>query len=246
MANQSALKRLANLGSTNGDWVIASLERVQASEKPRRSDPGWFHPSDLGNDCDAFVAFVYLGAPALQVISARTQRIFDHGNGRDQQLKKDSLKAGISLIKKPEDRKISIPTLHIRGELDDWLENPISKQRYVIDFKTMRSEAFKPLNAAVEGHRIQLHPYMFSKETYNGYVLYESKDTQEFKIFDVKFDWKLWRDITDRLERILEGLEKGFVNRNPVNCSNCPFFANSVCTANEIGKLKEKSGLWNS
>ena len=240
----SALKRLANLGSSNGDWVIAALEGVQASEGQRRTDPGWFHPSDLSNECDAFLAFAYLGAPGMEKIPARTQRIFDHGNGRDRQLKQNTKDARISLIIKPEDRKIVIPPYRIRGELDEWVENPISKTRYVIDFKTMRSDYFKALKDATESHKTQLHPYMFAKETYQGYVLYENKDTQEQQIFDVKFDWERWKKITDRTEKVRAELDKSYVARNPVGCSSCPFGINGVCTSNQIDKLKEASKLW--
>lgn len=241
----SALKRLAQMGSTTGSWLIAAIEGAQTTIGARRHDPGYFHPSSFGNECDAFLAFQYLGAPAEETIEARTQRIFDYGNYREGYLQQYTTKAGISLIKKPEERRIEIPHLHIRGELDNWVINPVTKRRYVIDYKTMRSGLWKELTVAVKGHLLQLHPYMFAKETYEGFILYENKDTQELKAPASNFDGKVWQtEIVDRIERILTGLESNVVHRNPTNCSRCPFFENGVCASNQIVKLKEASGLF--
>src|SRR6185436_13710227 len=103
----SALKRLAGR-SNPGTWYISVLEGVQASVSEGRQDPGYFHPSHFGEPCDANLAFWFLGAPAVNTISAKLQRIFDLGHGRDASLKLDTARAGISLIKKEEDRKIEI------------------------------------------------------------------------------------------------------------------------------------------
>lgn len=240
----SALKRLADVRKP-GQWVIAALEGVQASEGTGRFDPGWFHPSDFGSDCDAFLAFRFLGAPSVSSISARTQRIFDLGNARDVSLREDMARAGVSLLKKPEDRNIVIEHLRIRGELDDWVQHPISKERFIVDYKTMRPDAWVELKEVKRDHFLQVHPYMYAKQTYKGLVLYENKGTQELKIMEANFDGQVWqKEIVERTERIISGLEKDHVNRNPVSCSGCPFFANGVCTTNNIRELKVASGLW--
>jgi CRISPR/Cas system-associated exonuclease Cas4 (RecB family) len=243
----SALKRLAARSSNSGAWLIAALEGAQASKGEGRNDPGWFHPSQLGNECDAYLAFRFLGAPAAQVISANTQRIFDLGHGRDEYLKQDMQNAGVSLIKKEEERDVEIPLLRLRGALDDLVMNPITHERYVVDFKTMRPEKYEALTEAEYSHVLQLHVYMFGKQVYKGYVIYENKGNQNLKIKEVNFDGQLWQTkIVERLQRILDGLEHDFVTRNPVHCSNCPFFVNGVCTSNEIKYLKERSGLYGS
>lgn len=233
--------------SNTGSWLIAGLEGAQAYDGIGRFDPGWFHPSAFGNDCDAFLAFNFLGAPAVQSISANTQRIFDLGNARDIQLKADMQKSGLSIIKKESERKIEIPSLHIRGELDDLVQNPINKKRYVIDYKTMRPEEYEALKEVKREHHLQLHPYMYAKQVYEGFVLYENKGNQNLKLKPANFDGTIWQEkIVERVEKILAWLEKDFVNRNPTSCSRCPFFANGVCTMNKIAQLKEASGLWNS
>ena len=109
----------------------------------------------------------------------------------------------------------------------------------------MRSELWKELKEVRHEHRLQLHPYQYAKENYKGFVIYENKDTQELKAMSSNFDGNIWQtEIVERIERILNGLEHNLVYRNPVNCSRCPFFANGVCTGNQIEKLRETSGLW--
>ncbi len=238
----NALKRLAQ-SRKPGRWLIAAIESVQESHGAGRVDPGWFHPSDFGNDCDAFLAFKFLGAPAVEDISARSRRIFDHGSGRDYYLKMDVKKAGISLIKNEADRKIVIPHLRIRGELDDWVQNPSTGRRYVVDFKTMNTTEFKALEAVKVSHHRQLHPYMYNKETYEGYVLYEDKNDQELKSMPADFVMTLWQaEIVDRIDRVLTGIRHGLVRRNPPpNDSRCPFY--NICSIADIKKLLEQSGL---
>lgn len=237
------LKRLAGLRKP-GSWYTDALEGAQASDGAGRDDPGWFHPSALANDCDAFLAFRFLGAPAVEKITARTRRIFDLGSGRDDYLKRDSATAGVSLIKKEEDRKIEILPYRIRGELDDWAENPLTKKRVVVDFKTMRNDAWVELKEVKPDHHIQVHPYMYAKETYDAFVLYENKDNQEWKLMPAPWDHGIWNRITTRIYNIIEGLNRGVVNRNPQHCSRCPFFENGVCAANQIEYLKKASGLY--
>lgn len=242
----SALQRLAGMRNPGG-WLISALESVQESHGEGRNDPGWFHPSDFYNECDAFLAFRYLGAPAIEDISARTQRIFDLGSGRDEYLKRDMQRSGISLIKEEADRKIVIPEYKIRGELDDWVQNPLTKEPFVIDYKTIRPDAWTELKEAQRSHLLQVQSYEFAKKTQRGFILYENKGTQELKLLQADFDQKIWQnEIAGRALRIMAELDNNVVRRNPLHCSSCPFFANGVCTGNDIANLKKQSGLYDS
>lgn len=242
MAQQelNSLKRLGRM-RVPGRWLIDALEANLESSGPGRTDPGWFHPSNFGHECDAFLAFAFLGVPGRGHIAARNQRIFDLGSGRDHDLKKLTKKAGISLIKKEEDRKISIPSLHIRGELDEWVQNPATGRKYVIDFKTMNNDEFQSLESVKPSHHKQVHPYEFSKETYEGYVLYENKNNQEWKVMPADFSAQTWQnEIVQRIERILTGLRGGYVRRTPVaNEAGCPFYY--VCSSANIPRIIEES-----
>lgn len=237
----NALKRLGRVRS-EGRWYIDALEAQLEYNGPGRMDPGWFHPSALGHQCDAFLAFQFIGAPAMQHIAARNQRIFDLGSARDEALKKLTRKAGVSLIKKDEDRKIVIEDYRIRGELDEWVENPITKKRYIVDFKTMHNDEFIALEEAKPAHAIQILPYEFGKQTANGFILYENKNNQEWKVKPANFSNDKWNEILLRLERVLNGLRGGYVRRMPItNESSCPFYP--ICSSANIPKLVEESQI---
>lgn len=241
----SALKRLVDRTKSGGAWVLAGLEAAQETRGPGRTDPGHFHPSDFGNECDAYLAFKFLGAPSFSIIPARTQRIFDLGNGRDEYLKRDMKKAGLSIIKREEERKIAIPLIHVRGELDDIIQNPVTKELFVVDYKTMRPDEFEQLEEVKFWHHIQVHIYMFAKQIFKGFVLYENKGNQDIKVKEANFNNALWETyVVERLQRIMDGLERSTVNRNPVSCNRCPFNSNGVCTGNDIAGLKKRSGLY--
>lgn len=241
----SALARLVSSARNPGGWVTSGLEQVQESTGPSRQDAGWFHPSSFGDECDARLAFAFLGAPSEQVISAKLQRIFDLGNARDLALKADMRRAGLSLITKESERKIEIPHLRIRGELDDWIQHPKTGNKYLLDYKTMNSDEWKSLTVAKYSHQLQVMPYEYAKETYEGFILYENKNDQSLKILTANFDGKVWQTtFVERTERILKGLQNNQVFRAPTSCNNCPYFKNTVCAANQIEKLKEVSGLF--
>lgn len=226
-----------------GRWFLDALESVQESKGSGRTDPGWFHPSDLSHTCDAYIAFKFLGAPEEKSISAKLQRIFDLGSARDKQLKQDAKRSGASIITNEKERKIEIPTYRIRGELDDIIEQPITKERFIVDYKTMNSKEWEALDVVKPSHHLQVHPYMFGKEIYNGLVLYENKNTQDHKIMQANFSNDIWQEkVTNRIERILQGIKGNFVNRMPIpNDSQCSFY--HICSNANIAQLKEKIEL---
>lgn len=243
MTTENPLRSLANMNHP-GNWFISALESVQRSKKPARTDKGWFHPSALVHTCDAFLAFQFLGVPSEEEIPARLRRIFDHGSGRDGYLKQDTKRSGVSLIKKESDRKIEIPDLRIRGELDEYVKNPFTGDTMVVDFKTMNDEEWKALKEQKPSHTIQLQPYIYAKSADMGGVLYENKNNQDWKFFTAKFNYGLWNnDIVGRIRRILTQLKHGQTpQRTPLpNDSQCPFYR--ICAVANFPKLVEEAAL---
>lgn len=241
MPGDEALKRLANMRRP-ANWIISVLESGQASEGSGRVDKGWFHASAFGDPCDAKLAFQFLGAPSIQVIEPKLQRIFDYGNIRESYLRHYLQLAGVSVLSTKEERQIVIPHLYIKGEMDDMVAHPITKERHIIDYKTMHRDRFEKLDAAVPGHFIQVQPYQFATNVFKAFIIYENKDNQNLKAFSANFDGQLWQTgFVERVERILTGLQHNEVYRNPIACSQCPF--RNICPTNNIAELKEKSGL---
>lgn len=235
------LKRLVNLRSEHS-WISSVVDAHLSKPHVSRADPGWFHPSSLAHPCDAYLAFAYLGVEGREKPTARLQRIFDNGNARDTDIKRYLHEVGASVIKRPEERKISLPAYRIRGEFDDRVRHPVGGETYVVEIKTMNTDQWQALKAPTPDHKVQIHPYAFATQDYRGIFIYEDKNTQEWKTFLQPFDWPLWNGLVARLEAILQGLRAGHVHRTPVaNESSCPFYY--MCSVANVPELVAQSGL---
>lgn len=251
----SPLKRLVGLRSEH-KWLESAVDAHLGRPGIMRADKGWFHPSQLSSTCDAYLAFAFLGVEGREQISPRLQRIFDNGSARDKDIKRYVSEIGVSLAGKPKwgacpkcgdqrvdlKRHICITPYRIRGEFDDRIKHITGNEIYVLEIKTMNSEQWQALKEPTPDHKIQVHPYAFATEDYQTIVLYENKNTQEWKTFLQKFDWPLWNSITERLGRIIQDLRNGHVNRTPIaNDSQCPFYY--MCSVANPAKLLEESEL---
>lgn len=220
----SALSRV--LAQRTGNWLAAHIDDHLERTGEYRHDPGWFHPSALGNPCDAFLAFTYMGITGKGSTPARLQRIFHNGHARDRDWKNYLRESGVSLVLKEEDRLIEIPHLKIRGELDDMVFNPVTKEKFIFEFKTMNAKEWEELREPKGEHVTQVHPYMFAKGILQAIIVYENKNTQELKQFIRRFDGALWHSIELRLLNIMDLVEKKQLPwRTPMqNDSRCQFY----------------------
>lgn len=227
---------LAGLVASGDDWIERVIEAwhlkapaadlsYRLSFAEPRVDPGWFHPSSLGNECDANLAFQFLGIyPKEDRFQPRTLRIFDNGHGRDQAWKVYLREAGVSLITAETDperrcpkcngrdwdgRHICIPELRIRGDFDDLVRNPLTGETGIFEFKTKKLSLFSKLVAPDPEYVIQVQPYMYAKEQAVTWQTYECKDDQELKTFRLPFNHIVWQQTVDRIHRILAMLGTG-------------------------------------
>jgi hypothetical protein len=220
------------LAQRTGEWLKAGIDDWLEQSAEFRYDPGWFHPSSLAHQCDAFLAFAYMGTLAQGKSAARIQRILDNGTSRDRDWKRYLNHAGLSVFKHwdgPEasaERYIEIPHVKIRGEMDDMVYNKITNELYIHEFKTMKKEDWEPLRGPLQNHVIQVHPYMFAKGVLQTIITYENKNNQDIKQFVVKFDGSLWHSLEVRLLNIIEMVEnKQLPWRNPVQYeTSCQFY----------------------
>lgn len=230
----SALSRV--LAQRTGDWLLAGVDDWLESSAEFRSDPGWFHPSSLSHQCDAFLAFAYLGIEGKGKARARNRRILDNGTSRDEDVKRYLHESGISVLKhwggSPAERKlasaeryIEIPHLHIRGECDDIVYNKVTRETSIFEFKTMNADEWTKLRGPKSEHIIQIQPYMFARGILQAIIVYENKNTQEWKQYARRFDANIWRSIEARVTNIVELIQnKQLPWRTPLqNDTQCQF-----------------------
>ncbi len=242
--NQKASAGLRALVDRNDDnWLITTVDAYLEKTAESRRDGGWFHPSSLASVCDAKLAFEFIGALASSDwINARLCRIFDNGHGRDKYWKGYLGKMGVSLVprhpngtdirgdcddcglRRVTGRHICIPELRLRGEFDDHVRNPHDGTEHIFEFKTMNDNQWKRLKEPLPAHMIQVHCYMAGANVRDGMVMYENKNDQLLKQFNVPFDYGLWTPLVERLERIVKALKAGYdPDRIPDRCDGCQF-----------------------
>lgn len=209
----SSLSRV--IAQRTGDWLLAGVDDYLEKSAGFRSDPGWFHPSALSHQCDAFLAFAYLGLDGKGTMRARTRRILDNGTSRDEDVKRYLHYSGLSILKhwggSPKERKlasaeryIEIPHARIRGECDDVVFNRVTGETFVFEFKTMNNDEWKELRGPKSDHITQIQPYMFAKGILQAVIVYENKNDQQWRQFRVRFNGELWGSIITRTQNIIE------------------------------------------
>jgi hypothetical protein len=199
-------------------WVTDAIDKLLDERgKIRRSrDAGWFHPSSLSDQCDARVAFDFLGYDRVGDIDARISRVLDTGNNRDRAWKGYLKKSGLSRVSSDVDRRIRIADWRIRGECDDIVEHPETGERWVAEIKTINQRGFDGLvHEPLPEHKIQLTTYLKGHGLARGFVVYENKNDSAVKVIPVRFEEDVWNGITAKIVRIITALRnEWFLDRN--------------------------------
>ena len=76
-------------------------------------------------------------------------------------------------------------------------------KRFIVELKTINSRGFDGLQVPKVEHEIQLQSYLNMLDIPFGIVVYENKDNQKMKFFQVDKDPQAWQVILDRLESII-------------------------------------------
>lgn len=114
----------------------------------------------------------------------------------------------------------------MRGHIDGVLK--IADEFCVIDYKSMHANQFSRLRDPLDKHIIQISIYLWLLDLKSGFLLYENKDSQKIKLFEIAYSDKLITKILNRLE-MLEGivakrkLPKRPYDKDSSQCKACEF-----------------------
>jgi CRISPR/Cas system-associated exonuclease Cas4 (RecB family) len=105
----------------------------------------------------------------------------------------------------------------------------------LVDFKSMNSRMFGQLREPLEKHVIQITIYLWILDMKSGFLLYENKDTQKMKLYEVERNAELVEQIKKRamgLKKILQQkkLPKRPFKKDSKQCKSCQF--KKVCWKN--------------
>lgn len=221
------MKRLIARG--RDDWFIQEqLTWLETERVKQRTDPGWFHPSSLGERCDIKLLRQYLGNPIRTPFSGKQLLIMENGNGFHDRQTKHYRKMGILEAPKVWNDgtdKIVIPDICLRGTLDWILKHPQTGRLQVIDGKSANSHAFdEAKRRGIEAHPyyvVQVLAYFVGTKIFDGGLLYENKETQEQHFVDIPWDGygkEIWQNTVERLKNILSHAKARTI---PRGCGLC-------------------------
>lgn len=207
-------------------WLLASIDDHLNQVDTARPPDQHFHPSGVAGvhtQCVRYLTYTLYKRPRGKNISSKLQRIFDVG--KDMHIRYQNMFKEMDILVAME-----VPVHNelppIKGNADAIILKPYTKERHVAELKTINSQSFRALIKPKFDHLIQVNLYMLLLNIFRGIVLYENKDTQEFKVYEVEYDTDL---ITPLMERMVVAHGYFQVRRLPPMtekielCPSCPF-----------------------
>lgn len=193
------------------DSFIAAFESawVTGRDTSRSIEADGFHPSSLGikhGRCARRNGYLLRGVEKQDRFDSRTLRVFANGHAVHARLQDVLEKMGIQM---ESEVSIDYDDPPIKGHCDgviEWNDRPI-----VIEIKSCSDEVFtnrlkwkKPKDEHFD--QVNIYAYVLNIDTV--YIIYENKNTQELKVFEVPADrvkaekiikeWQLtWRAFND-------------------------------------------------
>jgi len=192
------------------DLGLTSLiqEGLERKNSPPRA--GVFYPSTLGNKCDRYMYMAYNGMLLWSDIPPRIQRIFDVGGAFEERFEKYLDKVKI-LVSRELPIKTEEPPISGRIDFIVYPDDPVP-----VELKTIKQEEYKKLRGPKPEHLMQLQLYLNMGNYKHGYILYENKNTQDWKCFRLDKDELLWDSVVERCNLVMamtEAPEKCTGNR---------------------------------
>lgn len=178
--------------------MLTELIDKYYKDKREERNQEHFYISDAGK-CQRAIYFSIKRYPRKER-EARVLRIFDRGDVTHRGLLN-------ALFGIPEIRiiasEVDIPPKELfRGHTDAIIS--IDNKLYVVEIKSSSEYKFKKLNEPEETHLKQLQLYMHYFKIPQGVLIYENKNTQELKEFEVKYSPELCKKILSEFRTLKE------------------------------------------
>ena len=190
----------ANIATNQDTWLIKTLEdRLQ--KIPRPSKGGMFYPSIVSSPCDRYVYLAFNGLMPPNPIAANVRRIFDCGDYLGYRFSKYFKDMGM-LVAEEQPTKLASPP--ISGRYDFLIQHEVYGQT-IVELKSINDKGFKALITAPKtDHYLQLQIYLNILNIEHGIVLYENKNDQQIKCFDVSKNVDVWEQLLNKCYHIMK------------------------------------------
>ena len=173
-------------------------EHLKGKMSPHRGQV--FYPSALGSTCDRYLYASFNGLLQWEDLDPRIKRIFDVGASLEDRMDKYFTKMNII---KAREMPLKMDSPPISGRLDFLIYHP-TRGEVVLELKSINDRGFKELKSSPKhDHFIQLQIYLNMLNKDYGIVLYENKNDQNLKAFQVERDVDVWNTLLERCFAIM-------------------------------------------
>jgi len=238
MAEGGLLGLMRSLAAS--DWLTPVMDEFFSKRQP---EDWWapschLHPSGAVDPCQRSIQFGLLGHKSA--VEARLGRIFD--NGKSMHIRWTAYFAEQGMLRAWDIKLTMRDPLMVGGTADLIVRRPTDLKNELLlgDLKSISSGGFKRLPPPGDGRSnlyslAKLHPkYVGQLLTYlracpikmDGFLLFEDKDTQEYKTYLITYDEAMWRKLLANAEvaqvACVEGrlIEAPFLRSHPT-CRAC-------------------------
>lgn len=177
-------------------FAADQLKGISGSQRLRKK----MFRASAAHDCARKQVFKYLGMPARDEIESRLSNIFATGNFLHLKWQMQGLTEGwLTECEVPVDR----PELNAGGTMDGVLYTGGG-----FEFKTINDRGYGKVTSfgPLEGHLAQTDNYMYLGDLDHFSIVYENKNTGEWREFRVGRDENRMRDAKEGFERLNEHL----------------------------------------
>jgi hypothetical protein len=229
----------ADFGEELADWInkISRLKTYHENtivwNAPRRSIG--FHPSSIYADCDFKLYCDYIGAPSNRKINNTEQLIFDTGTVLHKQLDYyySTMAEFNSGWEYKHDINFSLGRFSIVGSADGIMIRNNEEYEYTLlhEYKSINTASFSKLNDIkyiennYKRYIYQIQTYMACLRIPFALLVFISKNDSRIRIYMIPFDKTLWKQISTKLDWIVNSKEPIAKTKNVYSCEKyCEYY----------------------
>ena len=204
--------------------------------KDQRARGDHFYITDAGK-CSRQIFFKFKKAPRAEM-EPRIMRIFDVGDYTHMRLM--SVLFSLGIVRAVE---VKIPPQEIISGRADAIIGLEGGKPFVVDFKSISNYGFKSLEKPKPEHTKQIQLYLHYFKIPQGILLYENKDTQELKEFQITYDPALVEKLLESFKILREEIKTSAIPLIPPELKDWPKWPCQYCEYKELCQRVEKSKL---
>lgn len=178
----------------------SKIENFYKDKKWETRERNYFYASEVGS-CEREL-FMKFKQKEDKPMKPRIYRVLENGNFVHQRYMKMFAEMGMLIAAEVDTPKNSI----IHGRADCIISN--GKDIFVVDIKSVSMWSFNNMAEPVTKDKTQLLVYMYYFNIKKGILLYECKNTQNIKTFEINLDIKFVENLIDNLKELQESISK--------------------------------------